>query len=307
MSGFPGGRQQRHRPRGEEKAFVGCSVPVIEDSTELIKGLILTGSHLVRQSPPTTAMVASAMRVHLSRWVCSDVERNLVRLGEEASDAASRNDVVVFPESFLHGYTQDVDPGRARAVFADISAGFPRVAFFFGSHSEDRHNRMTVWHNGRQVAFYDKVHLFGPNGERELWREGVRYVAVRVAGLTFGLLNCNDLRFPEQARALKLKAHCDVLVAVAWWPWRRDHVWRTLLRARALENVVWTLGCCVAASDVPAERFAGAGNYVFDPHGEAVRSADDVGYVLDLEGAAPPIVDPLADVRDIAETVVFTA
>ena len=50
-------------------------------------------------------MVASPMRVHLSRWVCSDVERNLVRLGEEASDAATRNDVVIFPESFLHGYT----------------------------------------------------------------------------------------------------------------------------------------------------------------------------------------------------------
>ncbi len=244
------------------------------------------------------------MLVHLSRWVCRDVEANLARLRAEGHEAGERCDLVVFPESFLHGYTRHVAPARAREVFRELSAAHPQVLYVFGSLSEEGRNRMTVWHGGREVAAYDKVHLFAPNGERELWQAGERYVAVRWGETTLGLVNCNDLRFPEQCRALKLQAHCSLFVVVAWWPWRRDHVWRTLLRARAIENVAWSLGCCVAASDWQGEVFAGAGNYVFDPHGEPVPTADDTTYRLELSGVAPPIVDPLTDFREVRETVV---
>jgi predicted amidohydrolase len=241
------------------------------------------------------------VKVHLARWVCLDVESNLARLEQECSAAAANGaDLVVFPESFLHGYTRDAAAPRVRSAFAAISAAWPATAFAFGSFSEARRNRMTVWRDGRERARYDKVHLFAPNGERELWDEGDRYVAARVSGWTIGLLNCNDLRFPEQARALRLRARCDALLAVAWWPWRRDHVWRTLLRARAIENAVWTMGCCVASSEHPGEPFAGAGNHVFDPHGEAVRTADDHTYLLDRERVPPPVVDPAEGFRDIA-------
>jgi predicted amidohydrolase len=232
--------------------------------------------------------------------VCLDVESNLTRLVAESRQAAAGADLVVFPESFLHGYTRAVDPLRVRATFSAISQEHPAVTFAFGSFSEDRRNRMTLWRGGSESARYDKVHLFGPNGERELWDEGERYTAARIDGWTVGLLNCNDLRFPEQARALRLQAGCNALLVVAWWPWRRDHVWRTLLRARAIENGVWTIGCCVAASEDPGERFAGAGNHVFDPQGDAVRTADDHGYVLDRERVAPLVVDPADGFRDIA-------
>ena len=249
-----------------------------------------------------------AMRVYLSRWVCLGADANLARAAEECREAvAGGADLVVYPESFLHGYTRTAAPHLVRAAFAEISAAAPETAFAFGSFSEERRNRMTVWRGGRERARYDKVHLFAPNGERTLWDEGDRYVAVRVAGWTIGLLNCNDLRFPEQARALRLSAGCDALPAAAWWPWRRDHVWRTLLRARAIENGVWTIGCCVAASEHPGERFAGAGNYVFDPHGDAVRTADDRLHVLDREGSAPLVVDPAADHRDIRTVEVSDA
>lgn len=235
------------------------------------------------------------MKVHLARWVCLDVESNLARLEQECSAAAANGaDLVVFPESFLHGYTRDAAAPRVRSAFAAISAAWPATAFAFGSFSEARRNRMTVWRDGRERARYDKVHLFAPNGERELWDEGDRYVAARVSGWTIGLLNCNDLRFPEQARALRLRARCDALLAVAWWPWRRDHVWRTLLRARAIENAAWVLGCCVAASEVPEERFAGAGNYVFDPLGDPRHPVEDVWYDLPLEAPSAPLVDPVA-------------
>jgi predicted amidohydrolase len=235
------------------------------------------------------------MRIHLSRWTCLDVERNFARLREESTAAASAGaGWVIFPESFLNGYTRNVDPRAARQTFEQISSEHPHTAFFFGSFTEDRRNRMTVWREGREVGRYDKVHLFGPNDEGRLWDPGESYAALSLDGVRVGLLNCNDLRFPEQARALKLEAGVTAFVAAAWWPWRRTHIWETLLRARAIENGAWVFGCCVAASETPEERFAGAGNYAFGPSGEPLRTPDDCTYEADL--ASPPelVVDPVA-------------
>jgi len=240
------------------------------------------------------------VKVWLSRWVCGDVEANLARFVDEAAEAAAAGAAwVVFPESFLNGYTREVTPERVRDVLARTSAAHPEVVLFPGSFTEERRNRMTVWRGGREIARYDKVHLFPPNGELEIWDRGDRYAAVDLGEQRVGLINCNDVRFPEQARALRLEARCTALVVVAWWPWRRDWVWRTLLRARAIENGVWILGCCVAASEWSGERFAGAGCHVFDPHGEPVRTADDRLYELDLRRAAGLVVDPLEQAQEI--------
>jgi len=248
------------------------------------------------------------MKIHLSRWTCLGVDDNLDRLRGEAERASANGaELVVFPELFLTGYERVVEPARARSVFADISEGAGETLFVFGSISESRRNRVTVWLGGSEIAAYDKVHLFKPNGECEMWSPGDRYSAVVWRGLRIGLMNCNDVRFPEQARALKLEARCDLLVVPAWWPWRRDHIWSCLLRARAAENQLWVLGCCIAGSVWPQEDFAGAGNHVFDPSGEPVHTADDRTYEIDVENPPPPIVDPLqtyVDVRkvDVIET-----
>jgi len=232
------------------------------------------------------------VRLYLSRWLCLDVDANLARCVDEARRAVSGGaEMVVFPELFLTGYTRQLDLRRAREAFAGVSGGTPGVPFVFGSVSEEGRNRMTVWLGGAEVARYDKLHLFRPNREHELWERGDRCVAFRWRDLTVGLLNCNDLRFPEQARALRLEARCQLLLVPAWWPWRRDHVWRTLLRARAIENGVWVAGCAISGS-VDPEEFAGAGNHVFDPSGEAVRTRDDRFYDLDTDSPPPLIVDP---------------
>jgi omega-amidase len=246
------------------------------------------------------------MRVHLSRWVCLDPASNLERLEREGDAAAAAGaGLVLFPESFLHGYTGRLDPAEARRRFARLSCDHPQVLFVFGSLSEEGRNRLTAWIGGREAARYDKVHLFEPNGETNLWQAGARYAALRALGRTWGFLTCNDLRFPEQARLLRLKARCDALLVPAWWPWRRDHVWRTLLRARAIENNVWVLGCCVAACEAPQEPFAGAGNYAFDPAGEPVRTSDDRTYELDLDSLPEPVVDTSRTYAGVEDVQIF--
>jgi len=246
------------------------------------------------------------MKVYLSRWVCQDVASNLERFEVECARAVEAGaEIVVFPELFLTGYRRQVDVADVRSRFARLSRNAPGTLFVFGSISEDRRNRMTVWSAGEQIAHYDKIHLFRPNGEFELWDQGDRYVAVRWNDLTIGLMNCNDMRFPEQARALALEAKADLIVAPAWWPWRRDWVWSNLLRTRAIENGIWMLGCCISGSVDPGENFAGAGNHVFDPLGEAVRTADDVLYDIAVENPPRLIVDPRDEAVEISEFEMF--
>lgn len=246
------------------------------------------------------------MRLHLSRFVSQAPAANLDRMAAECAEAAANGaELCVFPESFLHGYTRTLDPAVARERFAATSAAHPRTAFVFGSFTEDGRNRMTLWKAGHERARYDKVHLFAPNGELDLWQPGDRYVSVKLGDWTLGLFNCNDLRFPEQTRALRLQGGADLLLGVAWWPWRRDHVMRTLLRARAIENGCFAAICTLAASEWEGERFAGAGNHVFDPHGDPVHTPDDRSYVLDRGRLTDLVVDPAAGFVDITEVERF--
>ncbi len=246
------------------------------------------------------------MKVHLSRFVCMDPESNIQRCQSEAQAAAEAGaELVVFPESFLHGYTRSLDPAIVRPLLRKISGDHPKALFVFGSFTEEGRNRMTLWRGGEEVARYDKVHLFLPNGEANHWKPGQSYAALAFGDWTLGLLNCNDVRFPEQARALRLQGRCNLLLAVAWWPWRRDHIWSTLLRARAIENGVFTVGCCIAASEFPGEPFAGAGNHVFDPLGTPVPTFDDHSYVLDRALLRQVMVDPLETAVEITQMEIF--
>jgi len=95
---------------------------------------------------------------------------------------------------------------------------------------------------GHLVGVYRKVHLYDAFGQRESDRLEPGPVdapptTMTVGGLTFGVMTCYDLRFPEAARRL-VDAGADVLVVPAAWAagqLKADH-WRTLARARAIEN-----------------------------------------------------------------------
>ena len=101
---------------------------------------------------------------------------------------------------------------------------------------------------GAVVGAYRKVHLYDAFGTRESDRlepgpAGVPPLVLRLGDLTFGVLTCYDLRFPESARRL-VDAGADVIVVPAAWvdgPLKADH-WRTLLRARAIENTAVVIG-----------------------------------------------------------------
>jgi deaminated glutathione amidase len=97
---------------------------------------------------------------------------------------------------------------------------------------------------GRQVARYDKMHLFAfDNGserydEARVLQAGVRPVVFDVQsrdGITWrvGLSICYDLRFPELYRALQ----ADLLLLPSAFTFTTGQAhWEPLIRARAIEN-----------------------------------------------------------------------
>lgn len=101
---------------------------------------------------------------------------------------------------------------------------------------------------GEIAGVYRKVHLYDAFGYRESDRlepgpADAEPVTLQLGGLTFGVLTCYDLRFPESARRV-VDAGADVLVYPAAWvagPLKAEH-WRTLLQARAIENTAVVLG-----------------------------------------------------------------
>ncbi|WP_240643892.1 carbon-nitrogen hydrolase family protein [Antribacter gilvus] len=109
---------------------------------------------------------------------------------------------------------------------------------------------------GELAGVYRKVHLYDAFGTRESDRlepgpVDAPPLTLRLGGLTFGVLTCYDLRFPESARRA-VDAGADVLLYPAAWvagPLKADH-WHTLLRARAIENTAITIGVGMAGKGV---------------------------------------------------------
>ena len=94
-------------------------------------------------------------------------------------------------------------------------------------------------------------------------------------GFRVGLMTCYDLRFPELARLL-VDRGAEVLVVPAAWvagPRKVEH-WRTLVRARAIENTVF-----VVAAGQPGPRYTGH-SMVVDPLGDVLAEAGEEAAVL---------------------------
>ncbi len=98
---------------------------------------------------------------------------------------------------------------------------------------------------GRQVARYDKIHLFGLDLGAEHYHEektiqaGDQVVVVNTPFAKVGLSICYDLRFPELYRSM---GNVDLIVIPAAFTETTGKAhWETLVRARAIENQCYVL------------------------------------------------------------------
>ncbi|HSJ18965.1 MAG TPA: carbon-nitrogen hydrolase family protein [Nocardioidaceae bacterium] len=213
-----------------------------------------------------------------------DPAENREALGilDDICPGVPRPHIVVFPEVMMRDFGS---PGSDISEFAeDLDGPFvKRIAELAAAHdvtvvagmferSEDPgrpYNTLVVVDADGLRASYRKIHLYDSFGYKEsdrLLSGALEPVVVEVGGLRVGLMTCYDLRFPELARAL-VDRDAELLVVPAAWvagPGKVDH-WRTLLKARAIENTVY-----VVAAGQPGPRYTGH-SMVVTPRGETVE------------------------------------
>ena len=210
-------------------------------------------------------------------------------LAELTPDGA---DLVVFPEAFARDFGEagsDVSPyaEAADGPFATEVARVARergttvVAGMFERGDDPERPFITLLVRGGAEASYRKIHLYDSFGYKESDRLSagvIEPVLVDVAGFRVGLMTCYDLRFPELARRLVDQGAEVLVVPAAWVAGERkvDH-WRTLARARAIENTVF-----VVAAAQPGPRYSGH-SLVVDPLGDVLAEAGEGSDVLSVE------------------------
>jgi predicted amidohydrolase len=139
----------------------------------------------------------------------------------------------------------------------------------------DYYNRLIWMLPNGSYGIYDKRHRFAYGEEDQYYRAGNKRTIASVKGWKINLLICYDLRFPVWARQRTAPGagspEYDVLVYVANWPERRIEAWKTLLRARAIENQCYVIGVNRVGKDGNDIYYSGE-SAVIDPLGEILYS-----------------------------------
>lgn len=232
-----------------------------------------------------------------------DPEANLRTVQDLAADAAGRADLLVLPELWGSGY----DLERANELADELNTGlFAAVASLARHHklaicgsllewdaaTERAYNTATLYDaNGALRGAYRKLHLIGLMDEDRYLGAGDAAPVLDTPWGTGALAVCYDLRFPELFRRFALDGAGIVLLPSEWPVTRIEH-WRTLLRARAIENQCFVIACNRVGAD-RANTFGGR-SAAIDPRGTVLVEGDDAAALL----FATLDLDQINEVRD---------
>ena len=173
---------------------------------------------------------------------------NLAMLEEKIHTLESPTDLIVLPEMFNSGFSQNVketaEPMNLtthrwmKQMAAQTDAV---VTGSFAVKEGDKFVNRLLWvEPDGTTAFYDKRHLYRMGFENEHFTVGSEKLIRNWRGWNICPLICYGLRFPIWSRNVNLEY--DLLFYVASWPSQRNYVWNTLLAARALENLSYVAG-----------------------------------------------------------------
>ncbi|MCK5941133.1 MAG: carbon-nitrogen family hydrolase, partial [Planctomycetes bacterium] len=183
--------------------------------------------------------------------VAGDVAANTaaMRSGvEEAVGAGAR--LCVLPELWTTSFLTEFDDALFEAADAAQDElrqltqehGLVAVGSSIESHDGAVYNVANVYERGELRGSYRKIHLFSPNLEHRHHVAGSEPCVVDTEFGRLGVMICYDVRFPELARYY-FHSGAELLVIPGQWPEARGQHWRTLLRARAIENELFVIGC----------------------------------------------------------------
>ena len=251
-----------------------------------------------------------------TRW--HDPAANRDYYGALVAPLAGATDLVVLPETFTSGFSNDaIDQaegmdgptvawirGQARLLDAVVTGSVQlRTA-------EGVFNRLLWAAPDGALAHYDKRHLFRYAGEHKRYAAGRERLCVELKGWRINPQVCYDLRFPvfcrnrydvERPGAMDF----DLQLFVANWPSARAHAWKTLLRARAIENLCYVVGVNRVGSDGNGLHYSGD-SAAIDFLGHPLSEATDEEVVSTMLLQAAPLVEHRAKFPALLDGDAFT-
>ncbi len=148
-----------------------------------------------------------------------------------------------------------------------IGGSVPMVSNF---PNKVRNSCLVYDDKGKQVARYDKIHLFGLDLGNEHYHEENTIESgndIQVVDTPFGKIGlsiCYDLRFPELYRAMG-EVNIIVIPAAFTETTGKAH-WETLVRARAIENLSYVIAAAQGGYHLSGRETHG-NSMIIDPWG----------------------------------------
>lgn len=206
-----------------------------------------------------------------------DKQYNYERLEKILQEPSAQNvDCVFLPEMSFTGFSMNVqsvaenDEATIRIMSDYAKKHHVVLGFGWTGCRTDQifENHYTIVDDeGKVLSDYVKSHPFF--SEQGIFTAGDSLTYCQVKGVGTANVICYDLRFPELFRNMDPGAHM-VLVPAQWPASRREH-WKTLLKARAIENQVYIIGINGVGS-IGGVDYAGD-SCVIDPDGNLIFEA----------------------------------
>ena len=210
-------------------------------------------------------------------------DRNLQSFEKWMDSINESPDIILLPEMFNTGFS--INPDACAETMSGETMNFlksqsgKRNCMIIGSlmisENGDYFNRIICMRPDGQFDYSDKRHLFRLSEEYKMIRPGGKKIIVNWNGWKILPLICYDLRFPVWSRNYLTGGkdyNYDLLLYIANWPQSRAHIWRSLLVARAIENLVFAAGVNRIGTDGFGTAHCG-GSMVIDPKGFIMAEA----------------------------------
>ncbi len=232
-----------------------------------------------------------------TRW--HDPAGNREYYGDLIKPLAGNTDLVILPETFTSGFSNDAID-KAEGMDGPTVAWIREQAAALGAAvtgsvqlqtSDGVFNRLLWATPDGGLQYYDKRHLFRFAGEHKRYAAGNERLTVEWKGWRINPLVCYDLRFPVYSRnrydvERAGQLDFDLQLFVANWPSARAYAWKTLLRARAIENLCYVAAVNRVGTDGNKLEYSGD-SAVIDFMGQPlVETSIDEGVVSTVISAA---------------------
>ena len=220
----------------------------------------------------------------------SNVSANLLEAERQTEAAVKQGaELIVLPENFafIGRSCSDTNALREEPGDGPLQSFLSQLASKLGvwvvggtipleaDHAAKWRAACTVYDaRGRQIARYDKQHLFDVNlvesdeqfVESESIESGDRVVVIDSPVGRLGISVCYDLRFPELYRAMVDRGVEVIALPAAFTAITGRAHWETLVRARAIENLAYVIAAAQGGFHIASRQTYGH-SMIVDPWG----------------------------------------